>query len=136
MFLQILFVYHVSGSIAHTSGSLITRNDMCDLWPREQPCGNNPMAILSANMSQQVSRTQSKRCVLDNSRSCATISANTEIMIDDVFENVISKIAEFMHTDADLLLFFDNNTKQHIDSEKKRDVVCNRVQTFQHDKSC
>ena len=130
MFLRILFVYHVSGSIAHTSGSLITRNDMCGLWPREQPCGNNLMAMLSVNTSQQFSRTQGKCCVLGNSRSCATIIANTEITIDDVLEHVISKFAEFMHTEPDLLLLCDNNARHIIDSNKKEMLLAAVCKVF------
>ena len=91
MFLRFLLVCHVSDSIAPTSGSLITRNDMCDLSPRKQPCGDIPIATLFANWSQQLSRTQRKRCVLNNRRSCATNAANAEIIIDDMFESVISK---------------------------------------------
>ena len=114
MFLRFLFVFHLSDSIAHTRGSLIKRHQTCDLWPHEQSCQNNLMATLSAHWSQRrMSRTDSKRCVLNGSRSCETNYENTEIIIDDVFGNVISKISEFVHKNTDLRLFCGNKTAHY-----------------------
>ena len=109
MFLRILIFSHLSDSIADTSGSLITRSGTCHICTHKRSCENDSVARLFANGSQQVSRTERKRCVWNNSRSCATSFANTELIIDDVFEKVISEIAEFVHKDADLRSFCSDN---------------------------